>query len=120
MSNNSDGFCQLLGKVFYCSAMADKVIKAEEISKLNELIEAHWKEDGKAILAAFYSCVNLGFDTEQLWIEIAAEKVVDAVLFSHEMVEKIMKTAYKIAASFASTNKSEVVFISQLRIALEK
>ena len=57
--NISDGFYQLLGKVFYCSAMADKVIKAEEISKLNDLIEEHWQADGKPILASFYSCVNL-------------------------------------------------------------
>ena len=37
-----------------------------------------------------------------------------------ELVEQIMSTSYTIVSAFAKRNKSELVFLSQLRFELEK
>ena len=115
-----NSFDQLLGKVFYCSAMADRVIKEEEVARLNELITEHWEEEGELIMDTFFRCINFGYDPSHLPGEIKAHKTVDPELFSKVMIERIMKTAYAITNATSGTNKSEVVFISQLRMELER
>gem|GEM_PF-6972794 len=113
-------FHQLLGKVFYAAAMADGVIKEEEVSRMNDLIVAQWEQDAQVIVDSFYLCVNLGYDKRQILSEIDAKKRVDPELFSKQTIERIVKTAYDIANATSGTNKSEIVYISQLRNALEK
>lgn len=119
-SETSDKINQLLGKIFYSAAMADRVIKEEEVSKLNDIISKSWKYEEELILKSFYSCINLGYNTAQLPVEINAQKTVDPELFSKKLIERIVKTAYDVVNATSGTNKSEVVFISQLRMELER
>lgn len=107
-------FVDLLGKVFYAAAKADKTIKTEEIERFNEMIESEWHED-YGISKAFYHCINIGYNDDLLFDELKAHMEMYPEFFGYEMNEKIIKTAYKIVASFAQTNKSEIVFISRLR-----
>lgn len=118
--NKTSSFDQLLGKIFFGAAHADNVVKQEEISRMNELLEEHWKDDMEKILESFYLCLNLNYDHSNLFEEIAAFKEIYPETFDKDTIEKVMKTSYKIVASFSSTNKSEVIFISQLRNSLEK
>lgn len=113
-------FEELLGKIFYSAAKADKVIKSEEIERFTELIADFWKDDFDAISRSFYECINVNYDTDNLMNEIKAFKAQYPRVFTDVFVETIMQTAYKIAASSAGTNKSEIIFISQLRNQLEK
>lgn len=111
---------QLLGKIFYAAAIADKVIREEEIIRMNDLIAENWKSEEEEILKSFYQCINFGYESQVVFSEIDAHKKTYPNFFDKEMVECIMKTSYKIVASFSSTNKSEIIFISQLRNALEQ
>jgi hypothetical protein len=52
--------------------------------------------------------------------ELEDFKAIHTSLFTQRMVILIMATADRITASFSKRNKSELVFLSQLRIALEK
>lgn len=113
-------FHLLLGKIFYAAAIADKVIKEDEIEKLNELLMDYWSDGYQEISDGFFRCVNGNYDTSVLMSEIKAHKEAYPNLFSNVVIDQIMKTAYKVVASFSGTNKSEVVFISQLRSTLEK
>ena len=113
-------FEELLGKIFYSAANADKVIKSEEIARFTDMIADFWKEDYDAISRSFFECINLSYDTNNLMNEIKASKTLYPRMYNDVFIELIMQTAYKIAASSAGTNKSEIVFISQLRNQLEK
>lgn len=111
---------QLLGKIFYAAAIADKVIREDEIIRMNELIVENWKKEEEEILKSFYQCLNLGYNPKNIFTEIDAYEQTYPSFFDTEIIERIMKTTYKIVASFSSTNKSEIIFISQLRNALEQ
>ena len=124
-------FYQLLGRVFYATAQADKVIRPEEVSELKQIVKNVWLDVDKATDqfnsdAAFQIEIVFDFLLEN---EIIVEGIINQVksfksihtsLFTKNTIELIMKTALGITSSFAKNNKSEVVFLSQLRLALEK
>lgn len=111
-------FVEILGKVFYAAAKADKTIKAEEIERFNEMIDSEWHQDS-GISKAFFHCINIGYNDILLFDELKAHMKTYPEYFGYEMNEKIIKTAYRIVASYAQTNKSEIVFISRLRKLLQ-
>ncbi|MCO4813955.1 MAG: hypothetical protein KC454_04545 [Flavobacteriales bacterium] len=124
-------FYQLLGRVFYATAQADKVIRPEEVSELKQIVKNVWLDADNAkdefnSDAAFQIEIVFDFLLEN---EIIVEGIINQVesfksihtsLFTKNTIELIMKTALDITSSFAKSNKSEVVFLSQLRLALEK
>jgi hypothetical protein len=108
----------LLGKTFYAAAKADGIIKTEEIERFVSMITEEWHEDS-GITKSFFHCVNIGYNDHLIFDEIKAHVMMYPEFFGEEMTEKIIRTAYKIVASYAKTNKSEIVFISRLRKTLK-
>lgn len=105
-------FCDLLGKLFFAAAFSDKEIRPEEIDKMNELIESDWKN--VRIRDAFYTCVNMNYDRKKVFDELRIHLEQYPELFSRTVSQKIIDTAYKIADASSGTNKSEIIFLSQL------
>ena len=129
--NTLVSFYQLLGRVFYATAQADKVIRPEEVSELKHIVKNVWLDVDDATDefntdAAFQ--IEIVFDylldndiiVEGIIDQVKAFKSIHSRLFTKQMIDLIMKTALDIATSFANSNKSEVVFLSQLRLALER
>jgi hypothetical protein len=112
MKENPTHFSDLLGKIFYASAFADKVIKREEIERLNELLITEWQDE--RILLSFFECINLNYDSKKLIDELVAHKIQYPELFEEAIASKIINTSYRIMNASSGTNKSEIVFISQL------
>lgn len=110
-------FSDLLGKIFYAAAFADKVIRHEEIEVLPEVINQYWEDE--RILKEFYECVNLNYDAKKVLDEVLAHKIQYPELFTPESNKRIIDTAYAIVNASSGTNKSEIVFISQLTNALK-
>jgi len=121
----------LLGRVFYATAQADKVIRPEEISELKQVVKNVWLDVDDATdqfdSDAAYQ-IEIVFDylldneiiVEGIINQVKSFKSIHTSLFTKNIIELIMKTALNITSSFAKNNKSELVFLSQLRLALEK
>jgi hypothetical protein len=123
-------FYQLLGRVFYAAAHSDKVIRPEEISVLKQSVKDVWldventfdefnSDSAYQIEIVFDHLLNNDMVVEDVVNELKAFKKIHSILFTVSIVELIMQTASKIVSSFAKRNKSELVFLSQLRNALE-
>lgn len=124
-------FYQLLGRVFYAAAQADKMIHEEEVKALKQLVRERWLDVEDSLDAfgtdAAYQ-IEIVFDY-LLQNELNSDNVIQELtvfneehpsLFTREVVELIMETTTKIISSFAQTNKSEVVFLSQLHLLLRR
>ena len=122
---------QLLGRVFYAAAQADKTVRPEEISKLKQIVKEDWldfedtadefnSDSAYQIEIVFDYLVDKGVVQEDVIRELGEFKKIHSSLFTMALVELIMQTAYRIVSSFAKRNKSELVFLSQLRAVLEK
>jgi len=125
-------FYQLLGRVFYAAANADGVIRDEEYDALKECVREIWL-DIDHTFDAFHTDtayqIEIVFDylkeeggpsTEDVLKELKAFEAEHPSLFSEGIVDLIMDTANKIVSSFAQSNKSEVVYLSQLHFTLRK
>ncbi|MFT6921774.1 MAG: hypothetical protein ACJA1C_000771 [Crocinitomicaceae bacterium] len=123
-------FYQLLGRVFYAAAQSDKVIRPEEISVLKQTVKDVWldventfdefnSDSAYQIEIVFDHLLNNDIVVEDVINELKSFKKIHSSLFTVSIVELIMQTASKIVSSFAKRNKSELVFLSQLRNALE-
>lgn len=122
---------QLIGRIFYAAAQADGVIRDEEVAALKTTVQEIWLDFEDAIDSfgsdAAYQ-IEIVFDhllkNDETIVDIIGEvknfKQIHSSLFSSELIDLIMRSSYKIVSSFAKRNKSELVFLSQLRMALEK
>ncbi|MCP9200165.1 hypothetical protein MKO06_09610 [Gramella sp. GC03-9] len=120
-----DRFYQKLGALFYSVAAADKVVHPKEIKTLKELILKKWKAT-EAYKDHFGSDVIHQMEVVFDWLEYkntAAEESFNTFkdyyldnrsLFTPERKDLIMKTASKIAHSYADVNKSELIILSKL------
>lgn len=122
-------FYQLMGRVFFAVAQADKRIEPEEVAALKQIVKDAWLEvddttDEFDTDAAFQ--IEIVFDyllnndviENDVLDDLKEFKSVHPSIFTHRMIELIMETAFKIASSFARRNKSELVFISRLKLLL--
>jgi hypothetical protein len=123
-------FYQLLGRVFYAAAQADKVIRPEEVSVLKQTVKDVWLDVEKTfdefnsdsayqIEIVFDHLLNNDTVVEDVINELKSFKKIHSSLFTVAIVELIMQTASRIVSSYAKRNQSELVFLSQLRNALE-
>jgi hypothetical protein len=122
---------QLLGRVFYAAAQADSVIRAEEISALKQIVKEVWL-DVDETFDDFQSDsahqIEIVFDyllEDEIQVEDALEqlkefKKIHSSLFTVEVSNLIMETAHRIISAFAKRNKSELIFMSQLQLIIEK
>ncbi len=127
--NTMFNFYQLLGRVFYAAAQADKVIRQEEVLELKRIVTEVWLDvddstDEFNTDAAFQ--IEIAFDyllnndavIDGVINELKTFKSIHASIFSAEMNALILATASKIISSFAKKNKAELVFFNQLEHAL--
>ena len=112
-----DHFSDLLGKIFYAASLADKVIRPEEIEAFEKLIAEDWKDD--RIIQSFFECINLNYDRKKVIEDVVFHRIQYPELFDPETNKLIVDTAYRIVNASTGTNKSEIVFISQLTNALK-
>lgn len=124
-------FYQLLGRVFYAAAQADKVVREEEVAAMKKLVRERWldledTDDAFGTDAAYQIEIVFDYhlqndlDADAVIQELTEFKEEHPEIFTPEVVELIMETTTKIISSFAQTNKSEVVFLSQLHLLLRK
>lgn len=123
-------FYQLLARVFYAVAEADKKITTDEVLALKQLVKDVWLDVDKTVDefesdAAFQ--IEIVFDyflnhpnesNTDVLKDLRDFKVNHPSIFTPKIIESIMYTAYRIASATAKRNKSELVFISQLRFSL--
>lgn len=122
---------QLLGRIFYAAAQADGIVQDEEVAILKSTVHDVWLDFETALDtfdtdAAYQIEIVFDYlyqndtDLGGILTEVNDFKRIHASVFNPEFVELVMSTSYKIVSSFAKRNKSELVFLSQLRAVLEK
>ncbi|WP_037322413.1 hypothetical protein [Salegentibacter sp. Hel_I_6] len=126
----NEEFYQHIGMVFYAIAASDKVVRAEEIKTLKDLVKEKWvpidnTADEYGTDEAFK--IEMIFDwleensPEADWAfnEFKDYKKHHPQLFTLEINQLIWQTADAIAASFAGKNKSELIMLSKLKTVLK-
>ena len=124
-------FYQVLGRVFYAAAQADNVIKQEEVDVMKKVVQDVWidvdetfdefnTDSAYQIEIVFDYLLSNDVVVEDIIFELREFKKIHSSLFTKKMNELILSTANKITSSFAQKNKSELVFLSQLQLALNK
>lgn len=124
-------FYRLMGKIFYATAKADGQIHENEVATLKQLVRDRWlnleettdefdTDAAYQIEIVFDYLVDNDSEEENILDELEDFKDIHSSLFSPEISKLIMDTASDIAASFAQSNKSEVVFLSELWLILKE
>lgn len=124
-------FYQLLGRIFFAVAQADKVIRPEEISELKQIVKDVWLDVDEStddfnsdaafqIEIVFDYLLNSDVIVEDTINDLKVFKKMHSSLFTTSIKDLIMETAFRIASSFAKRNKSELVFLSQLHLVLNR
>lgn len=124
---------QLLGRIFYATAQADETVRPEEISELKQIVKDVWldfedtfdefnSDSAYQIEIVFDYLVqnHKDVDAKNIIFDLKEYKKVHSSVFTPNMIELIMQTAYRIATAFNKRNKSELTFLSQLRFALQE
>ena len=120
---------QILGRVFFAMAQADKVIRPEEIETLKKIVKDDWlhvdetfdefaSDSAYQIEIVFDYLVENELDAGDVLYQLTEFKRIHTHLFNPQLKDLILKSAHKIASSFARRNKSELVFLSQLQLIL--
>lgn len=125
----TEEFYSSIGKLFYAVAASDKVVRAEEIRTLKELVKEKWVPVDNATdkygTDEAYK-IEIAFDwlqenePEAAWAfnEFEEYKKEHQKAFTPEINQLIWETADAIAASFSGKNKSELIMLSKLKILL--
>lgn len=119
-------FHEALGKLFYAIAKTDGNLRSEEELQLMSIIENEWQDEtnkngfGKEIINTFINLKDLDADSENCFNEFITFKEGNSSLFNSSISKSIMDTASKIAYSFSSINKSELILLAKLNLALKK
>ncbi len=120
---------QILGRIFFAMAQADKVIRPEEIDALKKIVKEDWlhvdetfdefaSDSAYQIEIVFDYLVDNEMDAGDVLYQLTEFKRINTHLFNPQLKDLILKSANKIASSFARRNKSELVFLSQLQLIL--
>jgi len=123
-------FYQLLGKIFYAAAAADKMLNKEELEALRNSVKKEW-------LALDHTFDEFGTDSAyqiQIVFDWLSDKQADPgkaihslrvfkekypEIFTERVKQMILETACAISTSFATENKSELLFLGRLERVLE-
>ncbi|WP_282121971.1 TerB family tellurite resistance protein [Algibacter mikhailovii] len=121
-------FYQNLGKLLYAIAAADKQVREEEFNKFKVLVKEHWEENNDEKENTVYQIVY-AFERLHKQEALNAEKYFNDFvnyrnkypdLFTEAIRKRIMKTASSVALSFSKVNKSELIMLAKLDMALKK
>lgn len=121
---------QALGKLFYSIAVSDKVVRKEELDKLREIVKSKWlsledSEDDFGTDAAYQIEIVFDWllkeesDGNDCFEDFLAFKKEHVSMFTNELKHLIFDTAQAIASTVAGKNKSELIILSKLGLALE-
>lgn len=126
-------FYQNLGKLFYAVAAVDLEVNEAEVKKLKEVVKKYWldvdaTEDAFGSDAAYQIEIVFDWlnatgntaDSKSYFDDFVAYKNEQSHLFTEKIKTLTMKTASKIAESFAGKNKSELMLLAKLNLELKK
>lgn len=124
-------FYQVLGRVFYAAAQADKEVRLEEVEAMKQIVNEEWlnledtfdefnSDSAHQIEIVFDYLLSNDEVIENAIDELKEFKKIHSSLFSDQINRLILITANRIASAFAQKNKSELVFLSQLQLVLKK
>tara|TARA_R110002051_G_scaffold91205_3_gene160296 strand:+ start:62065 stop:62472 length:408 start_codon:yes stop_codon:yes gene_type:complete len=123
----TEAFYQNLGKLFYAVAFADKRVRPEEFSKLQECVLEYWLDydDLQDVFGSDASfLIEMVFEGVEAFEE-PADEMYDAFvtykreqphLYTEKAKKLILDTAMAIAHSFSGLNKSELVMLGKLQL----
>ncbi|RRN77096.1 hypothetical protein EIM50_21345 [Pseudoxanthomonas sp. SGD-10] len=117
---------QELGKIFYAVSVCDNCIRKEEINALKKIIREKWvdfedtldqfnTDTAFLIETVFDWLIDQKWDAKNALSSFEKFKKEHESLFNRELKALILTTVNRIAESFASKNKSELIFISKLQ-----
>jgi len=119
-----------IGMVFFSIAASDKVVRAEEIKTLKNLVQEKWvpidniadeygTDEAYKIEMVFDWLEENSPEADWAFNEFKDYKKHHPQLFTLEINQLIWDTADAIAASFAGKNKSELIMLSKLKTILK-
>lgn len=125
-------FYKNLGKLYYAIASADKKVEDEERNTLKEIVKKHWLnvdlfKGANQIDAAYQIEIIFDWlnnenklDAKTCFKQFIAYKNQQKHLFTNKIKRLILKTASEIAHAFSGINKSELIMLAKLDMALKK
>lgn len=121
-------FCHHIGKLFYAIASVDGNVREEERHKLIEVLNDEWlplkvfDTTNKASVVNTFEWLHYDneYDAETCYKSFISYKRANETHFNDEMKSLILKTASKIASSYSSENKSELMMLAKLSIEFKK
>ncbi|MBZ0327974.1 MAG: hypothetical protein K8F54_10250 [Altibacter sp.] len=124
-------FYQIIGKLFYAVAAADKVVRKSEYEALIDIVNSHWiklddYEDEFHSDAAYQIEIVFGWldynslDADACFKDFKYFKKEHPSLFSLKRKKLIWITANAIADAFSGKNKSELILLTRLKLELEQ
>jgi hypothetical protein len=123
-------YYQLIGKIFYAAAAGNKMLNKDELETLRNSVKKEW-------LALDQTFDELGTDSAyqiQIVFDWLSDKKADPgkaiqglrifkekypEIFSERVNQMIMDSACAISTTFATENKSELLFLDRLERVLE-
>jgi len=130
-SNTMIHFYQQLGKLFYSIAAVDGIVRKEEIEKLVEIVQKEWvpiettlneygDDSAYQIEIVFDWLVEKEWNISKVIPNFKIFKKEHPSLFTPQINDLILKTAYTIAESFSGEQKMESDLINELTAVLHK
>jgi hypothetical protein len=127
----SRAFYQQLARLFYAIAATDGKVTKEEIAELKKIIKNEWLSldpsfDEYGIDYVCYILITFDWlhenhwDIKQVIPEFKIYMKNNEDLFTDPINQLIFRTSSAIASAFAQRNKSELVFLCQLDMLLNK
>lgn len=129
--HHNEEFFQKLGYLFYSIAASDGFVAAEEKETLHNMVIEDWVslEESKDRYGSdsayqaeilFEYLVEKSFSGEKAFHNFEHYFKDNLELFSDDVIERIYHTSDKIASSFHSRNKAELVSLTRLHMLLGK
>lgn len=125
----SRAFYQQLARLFYAIAATDGKVRKEEEEELKKIVKNEWLSfdtscDEYGIDFVCYILITFDWLQENDWgikraiSDFKTYRKSNKELFTDPINQLILKTSAAIASAFAQRNKSELLLISQLSMAL--
>ena len=124
-------FYQNLGLLFYAIAAADKHVHPDEFNKLKELVKQQWLDvdiledqyhtDAAYHIEIVFDWLNNGlYEADICFNSFLKYKKQNTTLFTKDIKKLITKTAHAVANAFSGLNKSELMMLAKLNMALKE
>jgi len=112
-----------IGKLMYAISASDNIIREEEFEILKTILKEEWhpqsiEEFDTIILEIFENAMKNKHNADQSFQEFLTFRSNNKYLFTIEITDLIFNTARLIASSYASKNKSELIMLAKLNMAL--